>query len=216
MPTTYASQDSYTASVGGYMATLSTENENLFAIRLLSGLPGEAHGALFGLRRMSNPVGWRFVDGQELTWNAWGTSSCPSGPYPNNVEGGELVAELYKQTCGWIWDDTPPADFTNQPTLKLLVEWSADCNNDGTVDYGQILRGELPDTNQNNIPDTCECISDIDLNGAIGGSDLGMMLAYWGPVTTESVSLLSDLNADGFVNGSDLGALLAHWGACQG
>jgi hypothetical protein len=96
------------------------------------------------------------------------------------------------------------------------VEWSADCNNDGTVDYGQILRGELPDTNQNSIPDTCECIGDIDLDGAIGGSDLGIMLAYWGVVTTDSVSLASDLNADGFVNGSDLGVLLAHWGACQG
>ena len=215
MPTTYASQDSYTASVGGYMATLSTENENLFAIRLLSGLPGEAHGALFGLRRMSNPVGWRFVDGQELTWNAWGTSSCPSGPYPNNVEGGELVAELYKQTCGWIWDDTPPADFTNQPTLKLLIEWSADCNNDGTVDYGQILRGELPDINHNGTPDTCECIGDIYVDGVINGADLGALLAYWGPTTNAAASIACDLNVDGVVNGSDLGILLAYWGPCS-
>jgi len=215
MPTTYASQDSYTASVGGYMATLSTENEHLFAIRLLSGLPGEANGAFFGLRRMSNPVGWRFVDGQEVTWNAWGTSSCPSGPYPNNVEGGELVAELYKQTCGWIWDDTPPADFTNQPTLKLLIEWSADCNNDGTVDYGQILRGELPDINHNGTSDTCECIGDIYLDGVINGADLGALLAYWGPTTSAAPSRACDLNADGVVNGSDLGILLAYWGPCS-
>ena len=215
MPTTYASQDSYTASVGGYMATLSTENENLFAIRLLSGLPGEANGAFFGLRRMSNPVGWRFVDGQELTWNAWGTSSCPSGPYPNNVESGELVAELYKQTCGWIWDDTPPADFTNQPTLKLLVEWSADCNNDGTVDYGQILRGELPDINHNGTLDTCECIGDIYVDSIVNGGDLGVLLAYWGPTTNAAASIACDLNVDGVVNGSDLGILLAYWGPCS-
>ena len=215
MPTTYASQDSYTASVGGYMATLSTENENLFAIRLLSGLPGEANGAFFGLRRMSNPVGWRFVDGQELTWNAWGTSSCPSGPYPNNVESGELVAELYKQTCGWIWDDTPPADFTNQPTLKLLVEWSADCNNDGTVDYGQILRGELPDINHNGTLDTCECIGDIYVDRIINGGDLGVLLAYWGPTTNAAASIACDLNVDGVVSGSDLGILLAYWGPCS-
>jgi len=37
-----------------------------------------------------------------------------------------------------------------------LIEWSADCNNDGIVDYGQILRGELQDDNQNGVPDICE------------------------------------------------------------
>jgi hypothetical protein len=99
---------------------------------------------------------------------------------------------------------------------SALQQRCNDCDNTGTVDVIEIANGTSMDTNQNNIPDTCECIGDIDLDGAIGGSDLGIMLAYWGPVTTESVSLLSDLNADGFVNGSDLGALLAHWGACQG
>ena len=92
----------------------------------------------------------------------------------------------------------------------------ADCNLNSTPDLEEIVMGAAADSNRNSIPDTCECIGDIDLDGAINGSDLGTMLAYWGPVTTESVSLLSDLNADGFVNGSDLGALLAHWGACQG
>ena len=92
----------------------------------------------------------------------------------------------------------------------------SDCNENLTPDLEEIVHDDVTDTNQNNIPDTCECIGDIDTDGTINGSDLGTMLAYWGPVTTESVSLLSDLNADGFVNGSDLGALLAHWGACQG
>jgi hypothetical protein len=38
------------------------------------------------------------------------------------------------------------------------VEWSADCNEDGVVDYGQIQSGELADTNHNNIPDVCELV----------------------------------------------------------
>jgi hypothetical protein len=37
-----------------------------------------------------------------------------------------------------------------------LIEWSADCNSDGIVDYGQILRGELEDLNSNGVPDICE------------------------------------------------------------
>jgi hypothetical protein len=67
-----------------------------------------------------------------------------------------MVAHLYKQNCGWVWDDTPPSWFTDQATLKLLVEWDADCNNDGIVDYGQIRAGQLPDFNGNNIPDCCD------------------------------------------------------------
>jgi hypothetical protein len=34
-----------------------------------------------------------------------------------------------------------------------VIEYSADCNNDGIVDKGQILFGQLADTNNNGIPD---------------------------------------------------------------
>ncbi len=139
------------------MATLQSAGENAFAIGLLSGAAGEANGAYFGLRRVGGPPGWQWVDGQSLSWSAWGNGSCAGGPYPNNVViGGEMVAHLYKQNCGWVWDDTPPSWFTDQATLKLLVEWDADCNNDGIVDYGQIRAGQLPDFNGNNIPDCCD------------------------------------------------------------
>jgi hypothetical protein len=39
-----------------------------------------------------------------------------------------------------------------------VIEWSADCNNDGIVDYGQILAGQLPDVNSNGVPDGCETL----------------------------------------------------------
>jgi len=115
------------------------------------------------------------------------------------------------RACGY-----PAMIYGAVTVTDSLVTSCADCNSNGVADLTEILTQQIADTNNNNIPDTCECIGDIDLDGAIGGSDLGIMLAYWGPVTTESVSLMSDLNADGFVNGSDLSALLAHWGACQG
>ena len=34
----------------------------------------------------------------------------------------------------------------------------ADCNGDGITDYGQILLGELSDTNNNGVPDVCEFV----------------------------------------------------------
>ena len=46
-------------------------------------------------------------------------------------------------------------DLSNEP-IASVIEWSADCNNDGFVDYGQIQNGTLVDLNENNIPDSCE------------------------------------------------------------
>jgi hypothetical protein len=96
-----------------------------------------------------------------------------------------------------------------------IVEWCTDCNDDGIVDYGQILLGQLADTNANGIPDICEVPTcrDVDLfrDDVVNGADLGILLAQWGPANSRTVS---DINHDGQVNGSDLGTLLAFWGPC--
>lgn len=47
---------------------------------------------------------------------------------------------------------------------------------------------------------------DLDGDGVVGGSDLGLLLASWG-----STGGNADLDADGVVGGGDLGLLLAAW-----
>ena len=100
-------------------------------------------------------------------------------------------------------------------TQSALLEWSADCNGDGVVDYGQILQHQLADTNQDGIPDICQpptCAdADIYRDFNVNGADLGILLSQWGPNTPLTES---DLNSDGMVNGADLGILLSFWGAC--
>ena len=102
--------------------------------------------------------------------------------------------------------------------MAFVIEWDGDCNNDNIVDYGQILLGQLADTNTNGIPDICEVptCADADLNphGAVDGADLGAMLAFWGPVSPAFPR--ADINGDGTVNGADLGILLSVWGPCGG
>jgi hypothetical protein len=44
----------------------------------------------------------------------------------------------------------------------------------------------------------------------VDGSDLGQLLAAWGPCA----ECAFDLNGDGIVDGADLGEMLAAWGAC--
>jgi len=50
---------------------------------------------------------------------------------------------------------------------------------------------------------------DFDGDGQVGGNDLGILLASWGPVTCGNQY---DLNNDCVVNGGDMGILLANWG----
>jgi Tol biopolymer transport system component len=53
-----------------------------------------------------------------------------------------------------------------------------------------------------------ETPSDLDGDGAVGASDLGLLLAAWN--TTDA---LADLNGDGTVDALDLGILLGAWGS---
>jgi hypothetical protein len=110
-----------------------------------------------------------------------------------------------------MWNNIYP-DYLN---WGYVIEWSADCNNDGTVDYGQIRQGQLADLNADGVPDICQqptCVdADLFRNGVINGADLGILLSQWGPAPAGTVS---DINRDGQVSGADLGFLLNAWGPC--
>ena len=99
-----------------------------------------------------------------------------------------------------------------------IIEWSADCNNDGIVDFGQIRAGELDDANGNNIPDCCEggascnCPGDVIPDGVVDGVDLAAVLGQWGSAGDKSFS--ADANGDGTVDAGDLSIVLNGWGAC--
>jgi hypothetical protein len=152
--------------------------------------------------------GWKWVDGTSVDMSP--TRWFDGGP--NNAGGGEDFLQYWRRFLPHQWNDNVNgADRAN----GFLVEWSADCNNDGIVDYGQILQGQLADTNQDGVPDICQvptCVDadlfrDFDVNGA----DLGILLSQWGPNTPLTVA---DINDDGAVDGADLGLLLSFWGAC--
>ncbi|MFM8643597.1 MAG: dockerin type I domain-containing protein, partial [Phycisphaerales bacterium] len=66
----------------------------------------------------------------------------------------------------------------------------------------------------NGVPDNCECLGDVSLDGSVDGIDLGLLLAAWGAVTPSGASQRSDIARDGNVDGVDLGQLLSRWGVC--
>ncbi len=197
------------SSQSGYLATITNGSEQRFLSTLDWSIITQ-WGVWLGARRQS--CTWQWVNGESWGYDNWA---------PNEPSGGcfDAFLLLYVQlgTNNELrWDDCIcPPDGT--PTGSL-IEWSADCNNDNIVDFGQILNGTLPDTNTNGIPDCCEpgnkcCLGDIYENHIIDGGDLGVLLSEWGVVTPTT---RSDLNRDGFVDGADLGRLLGNWGPCGG
>ena len=55
------------------------------------------------------------------------------------------------------------------------------------------------------------CCADLDGDGVVGGSDLGLLFVEWGPCPG---ACKADLDGDGVVGGSDLGLLFVRWGDC--
>ncbi len=86
----------------------------------------------------------------------------------------------------------------------------SDCDEDGLGDVCELSAGTAVDLDANSIPDDCECVADLFVDGVVNGADLGIALSQWG----QGKGAVADINRDGLVNGADLSILLSSWGAC--
>ena len=118
-----------------------------------------------------------------------------------------------------FWDDVGIGSAQTS-MCGAIIEWSADCNNDGIVDYGQILDGSLEDLDANGVPDCCDagascdpCAADLDGNGEVNGIDLAIILGKWGTNGGKDYPN-ADIDGDGTIGGADLAQILGAWGAC--
>ena len=113
------------------------------------------------------------------------------------------------------WSSGEPVAYTN---------WNPGepNNSGGTEDYAEMLglQGTWNDISDNGGgfahvavvelgPTAPPCPADLDDDGFVSGSDLGLLLGQWG-----FGSGPADLDGDGFVSGSDLGLMLGQWGQC--
>jgi len=175
----------------GELVSISNDGENEVVHRLVAGTAGSWIGAS---KLPQQP--WTWADGSPWGYVHW----CPGEPCC-----GDAGLYVYL-SVGGCWDD-----HNQTETLRRgVIEWSSDCNNDGLVDFGQILDGTLVDANHNHIPDECECAGDLNNDGYVSSSDLSLLLTSWGGATPS----IADINGDGEVNAADMTLLLAHWGVC--
>jgi hypothetical protein len=198
-------------AIGGHLATITSQQENQFVFGLIkptSKWPNRLGPWLGGYR---GPAGWTWVTGEQWSWTNW-------APFePNNTCGGE--DKLHFIDFSPTWNDVAANGLAcgAQAVWSYVVEWSADCNGDGIVDYGQIQSGQLVDADGNNIPDCCEngsscCPGDTNNDGFVDGIDLATILTRWAQSATQFPN--ADCNRDGVIDGSDLSIVLGSWGAC--
>ena len=60
------------------------------------------------------------------------------------------------------------------------------------------------------LPTPCPC--DLNDDRVVDGTDLGRLLAMWGPCAGPTCQ--ADFDNNSFVDADDLGRLLAAWGPC--
>lgn len=209
-------------AVGGHLASLTSSEENLRVYQLslqTTGawirLPNWHWGPWIGARR-ATPAAPNFIweTGEPFSFAAWmpGGSNCGVTQPDSTTQDYVCMSNGCPTDTSPTWSDSE----NNEGARSFVIEWSADCNGDGIVDFTQVRHGTVLDADGDNIPDCCvsggpcePCPADLTRDGSIDGDDLARMLAAWG-----STDASNDVDDDGLVNGQDLGLILAGWGYC--
>jgi hypothetical protein len=192
--------------LGGHLATVSSAPENQFIAGLVSRFYG-SNVTIGGFKDLS--VGaWRWVTGEPWEFTNWQVGE------PGCCAPEEWWLDMNMLTGKWRdrVQCIPPG--SPYPGL-MVVEFDADCNADGLVDKGQILQGQLVDSDQNGVPDVCEvdpCPGDVTNGGSVDATDLSVILAAWG--TNGQGEFDADADNSGLVDGGDLALVLSGWGPC--
>ncbi|MEY4833245.1 MAG: Dockerin type domain, partial [Planctomycetota bacterium] len=86
----------------------------------------------------------------------------------------------------------------------VLVEADAD-----SIGRPFFLGEDCSDADGDGRSDICNEAASPDINGdgTVDGSDLGIMFSYWG-----GSDPIADITRDGMINGEDLGLILIFWG----
>ncbi len=229
---TIAFQDAQT--YGGQLVSCETAGELSFVIQTFSYSqapllwqvqsinPAAKMGPWIGALQVKEAIepngGWTWLTG--LTFDPQDNVNC-CGNDCSGVQEDRL--HLYaQQSTGWtvaLNDLTDDPSACSAPLRGAVIEWSADCNSDGIVDFGQIRAGELEDANTNNIPDCCEqgvacnCPADLDGNGNVDAVDLAVILSKWGTNGGKDYPQ-ADVDGSGEIDGADLATVLSNWGPC--
>ncbi|MCH2160232.1 MAG: right-handed parallel beta-helix repeat-containing protein [Phycisphaerales bacterium] len=148
-------------SEGGMLACILDQAESDFVGNLIL----EEYDIDVWIGGFPSGGGFEWVSGEPFSFSNW-SSTEPSGGFGIEICGRSWACEFGK----WYVEGESHPNWEGNPAI---YEWSADCNGDGIVDYGQILDGTFADDNGNGIPDCCDdttCLAPIQWRTEDGGN----------------------------------------------
>jgi Lectin C-type domain len=147
-------------AAGGHLASITSIAENQFVAAVAAG-SGAWLGGLQPVGSCEPGCGWKWNTDEPWSVSLW---DCTE---PNQGWGAENEDRVcFSVNCTrTLWNDSP-----GHVLKAAVIEWDADCNHDGIVDFGQFLSGHLPDANHNGIPDSSITITTqpIDQTASVG------------------------------------------------
>jgi hypothetical protein len=177
---TWFEAKSRSESLGGHLVTFTSTDEHQFVYSRIAQFPEIWHqhqtcgctsvGPWIGMRRT---IDWQWVTGEPVSFTSWHPGEPWEGSPNDFVRFFHYTTPLSPAP---LWDNYLSGEDLQDistPT-SFIVEWSADCNSDGIVDYGQCHDGSLADINGNNIPDCCEAGADC----AAASSGVGQCVVF--------------------------------------
>ena len=171
---TWDQADAAARTAGGELVSIQSSGENNFVfVNCASYDPAWLDGVQtsFGpwIGGIEIDGEWTWTDGSEWKYDNWADfqpSGTPAGT------GRVHFHNMWTESPTSTWNDTGLGTELN----GYVAEWSADCDGDGVVDYGQILDGTYQDLNGNGVPDDCETTDDAGYEAAVMASE---PIAYW-------------------------------------
>ena len=161
-------------------------------------------------------INMRRVSAEEFLWGEtthYLADSAHFHPYAQRLLAFAFVGEL----CAALGISAKHCEFASDWADCVRMVGSA-CGTGGCVrmldveadhyDVPWNAGGRCADLNEDGVVDECPSAgrADLDLDGFIGGRDLGILLGSWG-----QRSAVGDIDGSGVVDGIDLGILVSQW-----
>ncbi|MEE2907903.1 MAG: lectin-like protein, partial [Planctomycetota bacterium] len=223
---TYQEAQDQAVAVGGQLTSLTSQEESDYVTNFIANKPDlwvyDINGCFCGgpwIGGYREAYGdWFWLDGETWTYTNW------HGGNPDGAADSAQALRLWDYCCK-RWVDHSMNGETGSVVISSIIEWSADCNDDGIVDYGQILDGSLADENGNGIPDICQ---QVDMGSCCLAGTCVMTTvthcfealgSYAGDgITCEDAGCPApcpgDIDGDGLVGVIDILIVIDRWGFC--
>jgi len=167
--------------------------------------PAEMDAGNSDLRYMNTSTCGQFYNGTVSSFSSADIIAAAGPRVPDHT-----TAQKDFKTA-WIMIHLPglaPTAIQLDKTVAILATHMDDWNL-STLGRGTMDNALFTDVNCNGLPDTGECLADLDGSGAVGIDDFLMLLAAWGDIGGPA-----DLDGNGSVGINDFLLLLAAWGPC--